>query len=169
MFSEKVMECLVKKLPSGLWVEERGIVLKGEVNPFFKQSTLDNIERLMKEIPLLFQKNNGEKKYWNTNSTSGRIKIEEWRDYKKESDKYCPPGDFIIAMLMLDYEFKPNNEKKYPEMVFNASYRNMMKYECECGLEYTATTKSQHKQSANHKRLIKKKQKEEDEKPQGGV
>ena len=164
MFSEKVIDCLERTLPVGLWIEEKGVVPRWEANPVFKQTNLDNIERLLKEIPLLFQKNNGEKKYWNTNTNSGRTKIEEWREYKNESDKYCPAGDFITAMLMLDYEFKPNNEKKYPEMVFNASYRNLMKYDCECGLEYTATTKSQHQQSANHKRLMKIKQKEEDDK-----
>ena len=164
MFSEKVKECLERRLPAGLWINDRGITNRTETIEPFSESSLGNIQRLMKEIPILFQKNNGENKYWNTNTNSAREKIEEWREYKKESDKYCPAGDFIIGMLMLDYEFKPDNVKKYPELVFNASYRNMMKYECECGLDYTALTKLQHQQSAAHKKIMKKKQKEEDDK-----
>ena len=166
--NEKILKCFEVKLGTKLSVDERGVFEKGEeeVHQPFCKSTLDNIKRLMTEIPLMFQKLNGERKYWNTNSNSARCKIEEWRTYKNEVDKYCPNGDVIVAMLLLDYEFKENYKKKYPEMVFNASYRNMMKHNCECGLEYTMLTKLQHKSSTIHKKLMKAKTTAEQKKEQ---
>jgi len=164
---------MLEDLPKGLTIEDEGIVLKNNVcnttekvmyNP--SNTTLENILRLTKEIPLLFQKNKPEKKYWNTNSRSGKNKIEEWRRYKSESDTYCSHGEFITAMLVLGYEYRQNYEKKYPEMTFNATYRNLMKYTCVCGLEFTKSTELQHKSSQTHRTIMKYKQKwnEEQEK-----
>jgi hypothetical protein len=162
---------MLEGLPKGLTIEDGGVVLKNNVcntadKVMYDPSniTLENILRLMKEIPLLFQKNKNEKKYWNTNSRSGKNKIEEWRQYKSESDTYCPHGDFIIAMLVLGYEYRENYDKKYPEMTFNATYRNMMKYTCSCGLEYTKSTEGQHKSSKVHQAIMRRIYKEQAEK-----
>jgi hypothetical protein len=154
---------MLADLPKGLSIEDEGVVLKNNgcnttekvaYNP--SNNTLENILRLMKEIPALFQKNKPEKKYWNTNSRSGKNKIEEWRKYKGESDPYCPHGEFIIAMLVLGYEYREKYEKRYPEMTFNATYRNLMKYTCTCGLEYTKATEGQHKSSQVHKTIMRR-------------
>ena len=148
--------------PLGLIVEDEGIIKKDDTGVYtafvtmLSNSSIDNILRLVTEIPLLFQKNKTDKKYWNTNSRSGKGKIEEWRKYKEESDTYCSHGDFIIAMLVLGYEFRKNNAKKYPELTFNATYRNIMKYTCECGLEYTKSIEQQHKKSVMHKTIMKR-------------
>lgn len=143
--------------PLGLIVEDEGIIKKDDIGVcMLSNSSIDNILRLVTEIPLLFQKNKTDKKYWNTNSRSGKGKIEEWRKYKEESDTYCSHGDFIIAMLILGYEFRKNNAKKYPELTFNATYRNIMKYTCECGLEYTKSIEQQHKKSVMHKTIMKR-------------
>lgn len=145
--------------PLGLNVEDTGVFeQKGDDTGvcLLSNSSIDNILRLVKEIPQLFQKNKTDKKYWNTNSRSGKNKIEEWRKYKEVGDCYCPHGDFIIAMLILGYEFRKNNAKKYPELTFNATYRNIMKYTCECGLEYTKSIEQQHKKSVMHKTIMKR-------------
>jgi len=157
----RISVMLVEELPQGLVIEDDGVVLKNGVSADkaeYRPSTtrLENIMRLTHEIPLLFQKNKNDKQYWNTNSRSGKNKIEEWRKYKAEPDTYCPHGDFIIAMLILGYEYRKNYEKKYPEMTFNATYRNIMKYTCECGLEYTKSIESQHKSSKIHKTILKR-------------
>lgn len=160
---------MLEGLPKGLAIEDGGVVLKNsntdeKVDYNLSNNTLENILRLTKEIPSLFQKNKPEKKYWNTNSRSGKNKIEEWRHYKNESDTYCPHGDFIIAMLVLGYEYRQNYEKKYPEMTFNATYRNLMKYTCSCGLDYTKSTEIQHKSSQNHKTIMKRIAREKEKK-----
>jgi hypothetical protein len=157
---QTIAKCLETKLPANLTIDERGVIAKEVDAPHhtFSKNSLENIERLLSEIPISFQKLNGERKYWNTTSTSGRTKCEEWRNYKNISNSYVPPGDFIVAMLLLDYEYKPKNAKKYPEMTFNASYRNMMKYDCVCGLPYTKASELQHKRSAKHRILMNRKE-----------
>lgn len=159
MLKEQIVTLTKEFMSNGIFIEDNGVYKKESstslvYNP--SNNTLENIKRLMKEIPLLFQKNKKEKKYWNTNSNTGKEKIEEWRKYKEQSDTYTPHGDFIIAMLLLDYEFRNNYEKKYPQMTFNATYRNIMKYSCECGLEFTKATEIQHKKSILHKTIMKR-------------
>jgi len=159
ILKERIQSLTKEFMSNGIYIEDNGVYKKESstsltYNP--SNNTLENIKRLMKEIPLLFQKNKKEKKYWNTNSNTGKEKVEEWRKYKEESETYTPHGDFIIAMLLLGYEYRKNYEKKYPQMTFNATYRNIMKYTCECGLEFTKATEIQHKKSILHKTIMKR-------------
>jgi len=159
ILKERIQSLTKEFMSNGIYIEDNGVYKKESstsitYNP--SNNTLENIKRLMKEIPLLFQKNKKEKKYWNTNSYTGKEKVEEWRKYKEESETYTPHGDFIIAMLLLGYEYRKNYEKKYPQMTFNATYRNIMKYTCECGLEFTKATEIQHKKSILHKTIMKR-------------
>ena len=159
ILKKQIQSLMEGLMTNGIFIEDNG-VYKNETSYNLLQNpsniALENITRLMNEIPLLFQKNKKERKYWNTNSITGKEKIEEWRKYKEQSDTYTPHGDFIIAMLLLGYEYRNNNEKKFPQMTFNATYRNIMKYTCECGLEFTKATEIQHKKSVLHKTIMKR-------------
>jgi len=164
-FGQEVLKCLERKFPLNDYsVDELGIFknpLKLPHQPF-SIHRLENIQRLKTDIPISYQKLNG--KYWNTTSPKGRDNIEKWRKYMCEKgeykgDTYVPNGDFVMAMLLLDYQFKIS-EKKFPQLTFSASYRNVMKYTCQCGLPFTKASEVQHKKSRHHKTLINKQIKE---------
>jgi hypothetical protein len=162
--TERIHECLRKTLPAKTCLTKHGIYPTDsddliELEGMWSVELEKDVPRLLVELPLLFQKIGNGKQYWNTNSETGKSKVEEWRKYKNEGDVEVSEGSFILAMLLLGYEFKANNERKYPHLIFNASYRNLMKYKCECGLEYTKAIEIQHKKSHSHITLMATKQK----------
>lgn len=161
---QRISECMVKKLPPHTCLTEHGIYTTDaedlkELEGAWMVRLIEDVPRLLKEIPLLFQKIGNGKHYWNTNSATGKDKIEEWRKYKNEKDVATSEGSFIIAMLLLDFEYRPNNERKFPHLVFNASFRNLKKETCECGLEYTKASEVQHKKCSAHLKLMENKKK----------
>lgn len=157
---QQILNVYENQLPANVVVDESGVrVLKDAIEVFAKRpsnTSLDNISRLLGEIPKLYQKIGNGKKFWNTSSYTGALKVQEWREHINPAiNNHLHHGDFILAMLLLGYEFRENYTRKYPQLVFNASFRNKIKCVCKCGLEYTQATKLQHLKSAIHLKLIK--------------
>ena len=157
---KQILNVYETRLPANVVVNDNGVrVLSDAIEVFAKRpsnSSLDNISRLLAELPKLYQKIGNGKKFWNTSSYTGTLKVQEWREHINPNiDNHMPHGDFILAMLLLGYEFKENYTRKYPQLVFNATFRNKIRCVCKCGLEYTHATKLQHLKSAIHNKLMK--------------
>ena len=79
---------------------------------------------------------------------------------KKESpngETYCSNGEFILAMWLLEYEMKTSPSDIYNSSInaiFNCSHRDLSKVVCDCGLQYTRSSKRQHENSSRHNLII---------------
>lgn len=125
-----------------------------------KEQSAERINKLMKEITPIFQKHSPlGKKYWNTSSSYGcKHQLAE----EIGANGYSTNGEFIFAMMLLDYEMKPltkgDSATLHPNATFNCSKRNLTKIICECGLQYKRSTKTQHYKSNSHKFIMKHKE-----------
>jgi hypothetical protein len=177
--NELLKDISEKYLPEEVVLNNYGLILKKHVdkyigyNNFNGESSIQQLNMLMKEIPKYFQKNNSlRKKYWNTGSYGAKHKLANLieREYK---DNYVTNGQFIFAMLLLGYEMKPISfEKKHitccsqkdyliteisPNATFNSSIRDLSKVDCECGLQFARASKKQHERSKMHQLIMSKK------------
>ncbi len=161
--AEIVEEITKKHFPAEVRLKLHGVKLKTAENEE-DITDFEKINKLMKEIPKSFQKHSTlGKKYWNTNSYSGKHTIEEiWAN--NGGHKYVANGEFIFAMLLLGYEMKPYQvkirEKMFsepgttPNTTFNASKRDFSKVLCDCGIEYSKNTKKQHQTTKIHQKIM---------------
>ena len=141
------------------------------------KTSIDSINSLLRDIPKYFQKHNPlGKKFWNTSSSySSKHHVERMRKENNYiGDPYCSNGEFIFAMLYLNYEMKPTNEEKvffekknketglyenylkqhHPNPTFNCSYRDLSKIVCSCGVNYSKNSKKQHQRSKLHQTIL---------------
>ena len=160
-FDDILAKTVQKNLPDFADLDDSGFILKDkglDINKFDKESTSIKLNRILKQIPKVFQKHkNTVRKYWNVNSSYGcKHELENFVTLNGQ-EGYCTNGEFILAMLILGYEMKPlviKNEKLCPNAVFNSSKRNLKRIKCDCGLSYTINLKNQHLRSQTHIELM---------------
>jgi len=153
--SEKYLPVWAKLVPFGF-------VLRGDTkkhSEWSKERSAERINKLMTEIPRVFQKHSPlGKKYWNTSSSYGCKHQLADEVEKTEPNGYSTNGEFIFAMMLLNYEMKPvvrgDRESINPNATFNCSKRDISKVLCECGLQYSKVSKSQHLNSKTHQTII---------------
>ena len=149
-----------KYLPVWAELKPGGFFLRGTGGEWNEEYSSVRINKLMKEIPRVFQKHSPlGKKYWNTSSSySCKHQLADEIE-KTESCGYSTNGEFIFAMMLLDYEMKPLERgngvgKIYPNATFNCSKRDLTKIVCECGLQYSRNSKQQHLRSKSHEMIM---------------
>ena len=153
---QNVKEFLAETLPEGYYLNTEGVTRR---NPEKESLGLDYklVERITQYIPYLFQKHHN-KKYWNVNSYRGKHNMEDYFKFKYERSYYITNGEFILAMLLLGYEYKKTNQQMFrlqlPNLTFNCSYRDRTPKLCECGIEYAAASGFQHRQTRVHKNIM---------------
>jgi hypothetical protein len=184
----KLREMCEAWLPETVTLTPYGLVLKSQVelyhndiSHFFSEHSVKTMNKIIKEIPRLFQKHSPiGKKYWNTSSSYGSKHFLEHNTTDPEYGTrgiYSYNGQFIFAMLLLGYEMKPHDLKTNrrmsfrnrhtgkmdvleiisPNPTFNCSYRDLTKVVCECGLQYRKTSKTQHMRSRSHQMIVEAK------------
>jgi hypothetical protein len=146
-----VRDLVTLRFPEGFYLDSEGVTMQYPQVMGFNTNTLSLILGI---IPKLFQKHKGVRKFYNCNSYTGKHSLEEYIKKDIEQDVYVSNGEFILAMLMLDYEFKPLNKREIPNVTFNCSFRNLTPIVCECGLPTTVFSKAQHQRSNNHAILM---------------
>jgi hypothetical protein len=146
-----VRDLVTLRFPRGFYLDSEGVTMRyPEVMGF----DTDVLSIIMGIIPKVFQKHKGVKKFYNCNSYTGKHSLEEHIKKLYDQSIYISNGTFILAMLMLDYEFKPINKREIPNITFNCSFRNLTPIFCECGLPTTVFSKMQHQKSNTHAILI---------------
>jgi hypothetical protein len=146
-----VRDLVTLRFPRGFYLDSEGVTMRyPEVMGF----DTDVLSIIMQVIPKVFQKHLGVRKFYNCNSYSGKHSLEEYIKKTYEESIYISNGTFILAMLMLDYDFKPISKREIPNMTFNCSFRNLTPIVCECGLPTTVFSKLQHMKSKNHEILM---------------
>jgi hypothetical protein len=158
-FDEHLAAMTAKYLSPKLKLISFGIVgLNDPRNWNTKKESSKSINKLLKEIPRVFQKHSPlGKKYWNTSSSYGCKHQLADEIEKTEANGYSTNGEFIFAMMLLGYEMKPINLGIHPispNVTFNCSKRDLSKVICECGLQYSKVSKSQHYNSKNHQFIM---------------
>jgi hypothetical protein len=165
-FDALLIQCETKYLPVWAKLLPLGFVLIGTENKYNGWSKSEGqvlrINKLMKDIPRYFQKHSPlGKKYWNTSSSYGQKHQLADEIEKTEKNGYSTNGEFIFAMMLLDYEMKPllrgDREKICPNATFNCSKRDLTKIVCECGLQYSRNSKQQHLRSKSHETIMSNK------------
>jgi hypothetical protein len=164
-FDEQLASMTTKYLPEWAELLPFGFVLKFSIHKHFgweKEKSANRINRLMKEIPPVFQKHNPlGRKYWNTSSSYGQK--HQLADEIQKNDPTVNGdsnnGEFIFAMMLLGYEMKKlergeRTNKINPNATFNCTRRDLSKVICECGLQYSKNSKGQHFRSKNHHFII---------------
>jgi len=168
-------------LPENLNVDAYGLCFRGqECKVPIEWAT---IKLLLKYIPQRFTKHKSQKKYWNVQSNTGNAELNYWCKQEKNElfELYGEvgrgdgvlifSGEFIIAMILLGYEFKPEfkmwSERKNETepwklkvskiLTFNANYLHQEEVLCECGLKYVKDQKYHHFKSKKHQKEMLKK------------
>jgi hypothetical protein len=164
-FDEQLASMTTKYLPEWAELLPFGFVLKFSIHKHCKwelQKSVNRINKLMKEIPPVFQKHNSlGRKYWNTSSSYGQKHqlADEIKKNEPSDNGYSNNGEFIFAMMLLGYEMKKlergeRTNKINPNATFNCTRRDLSKVICECGLQYSKNSKGQHFRSKNHHFII---------------
>jgi hypothetical protein len=163
-FDGYLAEMSTKYLPEWAELYPFGLVLKysnHKHNVWEKERSAKRINKLMKEIPPVFQKHNPlGKKYWNTSSSYGckHQLAEEIEKNEPNANGYSTNGEFIFTMMLLGYEMKKiergDRSRIDPNATFNCSRRDLTKVICECGLQYSQNSKAQHFRSKNHQFIM---------------
>ena len=146
-----IRDLVTLRFPEGFYLNSEGVTMRyPEVMGF----DTDVLSIIMKLIPKLFQKHLGVRKFYNCNSFTAKHALENHIKTIYDETVYISHGTFILAMLMLDYDFKPITQREIPNVTFNCSFRNLTPIICECGLPTTVFSKQQHKKSINHSILL---------------
>lgn len=177
----EINEKIYKKLPKHFEIHKIGIMVKSledEMDEwgnrfidmphsiYDDETAMKDLKLFMEIIPKCFIKHSEETPYWNVGSYSGKHRLEEYFS-KNNTNKYVSNGLFIMAMILLGYEFKPEFTIKYksngkmlsvdPNIVFNANYLYRDEIQCECGLSYVRDQKYHHNKSKKHQKEMLKK------------
>ncbi len=140
---------LKNKLPSDFYLHGDGLTKSAPLALGFDYQT---VRMIIPIIPRLFQQHkHTNKKYYNTSSYGGKNLLENYIKKSYEMNFYVSNGEFILAMLLLDYEYKISG---VPNMSFNASSRNLNKKTCACGLDVTIFSEAQHLKTNLHNKLM---------------
>jgi len=152
-----------KYLPVWAKLAPGGVVLRESTDnhKWSKEYSSQRINKLKGEIPRYFQKHSPlGKKYWNTSSSYGQKHQLASEIEKTEKCGYSTNGEFIFAMMLLDYEMKPvvrdthPRQRVCPNVTFNCSKRDLAKVLCDCGLQYSKNSKQQHLRSKTHETIM---------------
>ena len=146
---------LARTLPQGFYLNSEGITKRNPSNENLGINYI-NVLFIMKYIPKLFQKHS-QKKFFNVNSYTGKNRMEDYLKTHLEIYEYISNGEFILAMLLLGYEYRRSSALGTiypPNLTFNASFRDKNKIVCECGLEVVKHSMAQHIRSRIHNSLI---------------
>jgi hypothetical protein len=146
-----VRDLVTLRFPSGFYLDSQGVTMR---RPEVMGFNTDVLALIMNIIPKLFQKHLGVRKFYNCNSFTGKHALEDYIKNSLNEIVYVSHGVFILAMLMMEYEFKPITQREIPNVTFNCSFRNLTPIICECGLPTTVFSKRLHQQSNNHAILI---------------
>jgi hypothetical protein len=122
------------------------------------------IVQMIKEyIPQCFLKLSSIKPHWHLTSYNGKHRLEEYL-LKCGIKQYISNGEFITAMIQMNYQFKPEFTMRYindkmvvdPNLVFNANYLYRDEIVCECGMTYVRDQKNHHLRSKKHEKEMVK-------------
>ena len=180
----EINEKIYKKLPKHFEIHQIGLMVKtlyenDDMDDYGNRLTdtphsiyddddaMEDLKLFMEIIPKCFIKHSEETPYWNVGSYAGKHRLEEYFS-KNNINKYVSNGLFIMAMILLGYEFKSEFTIKYksngkmlsvdPNMVFNANYLYRNEIQCECGITYVQDQKYHHLKSKKHQKEMLKKE-----------